>query len=339
MSLTFDAPPFFPHRWLRSGHLQTVWQLRSHDVPFPSTTPHRVELVDGDSVMLHDDIPTAWQDDGLSVLLIHGLCGCHASPYMQRFAAALGAIGIRTFRMDMRGCGHAFDLASNVTHAGRSEDVLASLAMIAQLTPQSKLAAVGISLGGNQLLRAVGRVGAGHDDPPGWWHRMQFAVAISAPIDLRRCSERMQQLRLRPYNRHFIRHLLDRVPPAVRARVEFQTAIARRRPRTLWEFDDAITAPLSGFLKAEDYYRECSAAPLLDSNPLPTLLLAAADDPIVPIASFRELADKLPPSTTLLCPPRGGHVGFINSDGGSWMDDVLLAWIEHVERITVAASA
>lgn len=329
MNESFNPPPFVPHRWLRGGHLQTVWQLRTPNIVFPNTIEHPVELADGDAIVIHEDAPTADHDAGLSVLLIHGLCGCHASPYMLRFADELLRIGVRTFRMDMRGCGAAFGLSRNVTHAGRSDDVMAALHAIAGLVPTSNLGVVGVSLGGNQLLRAVGRVSGSLEERPGWWDRLRFAAAISPPIDLMRCSERMQRLSLRPYNRHFIDHLLKRVPPAIQERPEFQSAIQTRRPKTLWQFDDSITAPLSGFGSAAEYYDKSSSNRVLGVNTVPTLIVAAGDDPIAPIGCFRDIARELPSTTTLLMPGQGGHVGFVDRHGSSWMDQVLLAWTRH----------
>ncbi len=322
----FDPPPFRPPWWLANGHLQTVWQLREFDITFPSTISHQVKLADGDAVVIHDDRPSEWRDSGLSVMLIHGLCGCHASPYMLRFAKALLQIGVRTFRMDMRGCGAAFHLARNVTHAGRSDDCLAALGAIAAIAPLSTLGVVGVSLGGNQLLRAAGRVGAGLDPRPDWWPQMRFAAAISPPIDLRSCSERMQRWSLRPYNQHFINHLLTRIPAGIVEREDFQAAMARGRPKTLWEFDDAITAPLSGFGNAPTYYHEASATRVLGENRIPTLIIAAHDDPIVPIECFADVQSTLPKSTRLIMPRRGGHTGFVGRRGDSWMEQVLVDW-------------
>jgi uncharacterized protein len=193
--LPFEPPPFLAHRWLRNGHLQTIWQLRNLSIVFPTTIQHHVELADGDAIVLHEDAPvadqeTGNQETGPAVLLIHGLCGCHASPYMLRFASELVNIGVRTFRMDMRGCGAAFGLSRNVTHAGRSDDVLAALHRIAELRPLANLGVVGVSLGGNQLLRAAGRVSGSLDKRPAWWDRLRFAAAISPPIDLARCSSK-----------------------------------------------------------------------------------------------------------------------------------------------------
>lgn len=328
MSISFEPVSFQPPWWLASGHLQTIWQLRELDITFPATTRHQVDLPDGDAIVIHDDAPVDWKPDGLSVLLIHGLCGSHASPYMLRFARALHQIGVRTFRMDMRGCGAALNLARNVTHAGRSDDCLAALGSMAKFAPSSPLGVVGVSLGGNQLLRAVGRVSAGLDRRPNWWERLRFAVAVSPPIDLWRCSERMQRWRLRPYNRHFIDHLLKRIPTAIGQRDDFQAAIARGRPKTLWEFDDAITAPLSGFGDAQRYYHEASATRVLRENQIPTLMIAAHDDPIVPIECFTDIAGELPSTTHLVMPRRGGHAGFVGRRGESWLDRVLVDWVQ-----------
>lgn len=105
-------------------------------------------------------------------------------------------------------------------------------------------------------------------------------------------------------------------------------------PKTLRELDERITAPLSGFLDAEDYYRQSSSGPLLDWIQVPTLILTAANDPIVPVGCFFDLdlpsASKSNLSSDplrLLVTPSGGHVGFFA--GGAerfYMDQVIRWW-------------
>ncbi len=289
------------------------------------TRQYRVDLPDGDAIVLHDDRPPRWLEDNLSVLLIHGLGGDHTSAYMLRLAHEFHALGIRVFRLDMRGCGAAYHLSKQIMHAGRSDDVLAALTAIAEMAPESPLAAMGFSLGGNQLLRALGRVGAGLDLQPAWWPRLHFCVAVAPPIDLERCSRRLLQWWLRPYNRHFIDSLLEGAPPAIRSAGVIQRALTHR-PRTMWEFDDRVTAPLAGFDRGLHYYHETSALSVVRDNPIPTLILAADDDPIVPVGIFTEIVDELHENSQLLTTQRGGHLGFVDRSGSSWMDNVLLAW-------------
>jgi predicted alpha/beta-fold hydrolase len=171
----------------------------------------------------------------------------------------------------------------------------------------------------------AGRVGSGLDRRPEWFDRLARIAAVAPPIDLVRCSENMQRLSRRLYNYYFIRNLFDQVAPAIRQHEVFQQAAAQGRPRTLLELDHRVTAPLSGFDSALDYYRSCGAATVAAANPVPTLVLAARDDPIVPGDCF-ERGD-WPSSTRVLLHPTGGHAGFVGRGQTRWMDDCLLAWM------------
>ena len=100
-------------------------------------------------------------------------------------------------------------------------------------------------------------------------------------------------------------------------------------PRTLWDFDELVTAPLSGFDSAEHYYTQAASAPLVSAIEIPTMVLASEDDPIIPIACLRD-AD-WPATVELHTTRRGGHVGFIGFEtlptgDRHWMDAKLLSW-------------
>src|SRR5215218_3405199 len=103
---------FKPHFALRSGHSQTLAVFLLYGKALPETAvQHRVLLPDGDILVLHDDCPAGWSAGQPTAILVHGVCGSHASPYMSRVARRLNARGIRTFRMDLRGCGAGAGLA------------------------------------------------------------------------------------------------------------------------------------------------------------------------------------------------------------------------------------
>ncbi len=292
---------------------------------------------DGDSIVLHEDLPSAdlSKPHPASVLLVHGLTGCHAAPYMVRLAHRFVGLGMRVYRMDMRGFGAAIDLTRNLSHAGRSDDCMAALGAIADRNPSGPMFAIGVSLGAGQLLRAMGRIGAGIDAAPNWVERVAGVATVSPPLDLLRCSDNMQRLALRPYNHYFIRSLLSRVPPGVRRRDDFAQCILGRRPRTLRELDDRFTAPLSGFADAFAYYEASSACRVVQSIRVPALVLAAVDDPIVPIDCFTKDSTRWSATTQLIVSQHGGHVGFVDRNGGSWMDDVLQAWISQQNHLVV----
>lgn len=327
----FDPTPFEPHRWWRGGHLQTLVGVRSGAPIKLAPQRHAVDVSDNDVIVLHEDRPDSWRSGDPCMLLVHGLSGCHAAPYMMRLADQFLGMGMRVFRMDMRGCGAASGLCQQVTHAGRSEDIIAALGFIAELSLDGPLYVSAISMGGNQTLRGLGRIGGGHDPTPEWFSRLQSAAVVAPPIDLARCSRNMNRLRMRPYNYYFIRSLLSRVPQRVADREDYQQQRRKGRPKTLWQLDDQITAPLSGFRDAEEYYHESSAARVIEHVPVPTLVLVAEDDPLVPIGCFVDPSAQWSSEVELLIAKNGGHVGFIDRQRRCWMDHVLLRWFQHRE--------
>ena len=323
---SIDPPDFKSHSLIRGGHLQTIFSVGRTEKPPPGTVQHRIELPDGDSIVLHENCPAAWKKRDASLLLVHGLSGCHGSPYMIRLANRFVKQGWRVFRMDMRGCGAAWGLAQQLSHAGRSDDLVVGLNEVAVLTSDGPMHAVGVSLGANQLLRAVGRIGAGLDTRPAWLERLQRIAVVAPPLDLLACSENMQRPSRQIYNRYFIRQLLDRIPKRVAQRPDFRQIMAGPRPKTLRDLDDRITAPLSGFAGASEYYGIASSCHVASANEVTTLVIAAANDPIVPVTCFTQPQQPFSAGTQLLVASGGGHNGFIGPKKVSWLDGVLESW-------------
>ena len=274
-------PPFVPHPLVRGGHWQTMAAAYlGRRLPPYQATQHVVALPDGDRIVLHDDRPEKWQAGDRVALLLHGVAGCHRSPYLVRIAGKLNRIGVRTFRMDMRGCGAARSISERPGHAGRSEDALAAVMEIQRIAPDSPLTIVGFSMGGNVTLKMLGEAGA---QPPG---NLDSAAVPALPIDLVCCGQNIDRGWNQIYSRNFSRLLVQ----YVRERRPHVPAIAalslRPVPVSIVDFDNRFTAPLSGFPNVWDYYQQASALPLLSRVAVPTLLLTAKDDPVVPFGMF-----------------------------------------------------
>lgn len=312
---------FRPHPLFRNGHVQTIAAayLPAPRSPYKARQ-HQVELPDGDRLVLHDDCPDTWQAGERVALLIHGLSGCHRSGYMVRLAERLEHAGVRTFRMDLRGCGAGVALARLPYHSGRSEDAAAALQHVARLCTASPAAIVGFSMGGNIALKLVGELGeeaCGHLDR---------AVAICPPIDLAPAVEHLHRPRNRLYERHFIKRLVRAVRERERAMPDLPVAEFRRLPRSLWEFDDVFTAPICGFGDAANYYQQSGAIRVAHRTRLPTLVIAAQDDPLVPAAPLEWLRGK--PAIDLRITRHGGHVGYIGwREHRCWLDEQIVQWV------------
>jgi predicted alpha/beta-fold hydrolase len=320
-------PDFLPHRLLPGGHLQTLAAfLVPQRLPDYAASQHVVTLADGDRIVLHDDCPREWQAGDRTALLIHGLAGCHGSPYLVRLADRLNAVGVRTFRMDLRGCGAGLSLARLPYHSGRSEDAAAALEEIARLCPGSPTALIGFSLGGNITLKLLGEAGSA---PP---RNLVCGVAVCPPVDLAVCVAALARPLYRWYDRYFARLLLTRLEEKRRAMPEAALVDFVRRPRGIYQFDDAFTAPVCGYGTADNYYRQASSLPLLSHISVPTLILAAEDDPLVLSEPLRKAS--LSSSTCLHMARCGGHLGFVSRRTADpdrrWMDWRIVDWVRSV---------
>jgi hypothetical protein len=319
-------PEFRPHVLLRGGHRQTLAGIFLPGGRFPEQAVlHQVTLPDGDVVILHDDCPDDWQPTNATALLVHGMAGCHQSPYMIRVAAKLKARGVRAFRMDLRGSGAGAGLARRPYHAGRSDDVRATVEFIETITAAAPLTLVGFSLGGAMVLKCLGE---GSDSLPANINR---AAVVCPPLDLAECVARLRRRATRIYERYFVRLLHQQIVEMKPLRPDGTNFSIGPRPTSLWDFDDTVTAPLGGFQSAKDYYERCHPEQFLAGIRTPTLFLAAHDDPLVPTSDDAKAALAANPHVHPQFVQTGGHLGFIARNGNDpnrrWMDWRIVDWI------------
>ena len=317
---------FQPLPFLRNPHIQTVLGALVPGPVCPLPDQRRlVRLPDGDALVLHNNTPLGWKPGDPLALLVHGLGGSHASPYLRRLAALLLARRVRVVRMDLRGAGAGLSLARRVYHAGRSDDVRAAVAEIHTWSPRSPLLLLGISLGGALVLRMAGE--SAERPLPG----LTRLAAASPPIDLRRCSALLTLPKNRIYEDNFLRDLI--VTARQRQRL-FPDQPPLRFPHrmTLRRFDDLYTAPRGGFADAHDYYQRASCAALIPNIQLPTLILTARDDPFIAVEPFEEL--NVPANIRVRIVKHGGHIGFLGWDGFGgirWAERRMVDWLLQTE--------
>jgi len=320
--LCFPIATFRPFTFLANAHLQTLLGniFRGPKLAFPSQR-RLVQLPDGDRLVVHDCIPPGWTHGQRIVLLVHGLGGSHQSGYMSRLATMLLPHGCRVLRMDLRGAGDGVALARKTYNAGCSHDVRAVANEIGRLAPNSPLVLVGMSLGGNIVLKLAGESAA---DPVA---NLAGVAAVSPPIDLERCAALMALGRNRLYERWFLHGLLKQVRCQWRCcpdvpRIRFPPQLTLRR------FDDLYTAPRGGFADALDYYRRCSAAQVVHRIQVPAFILTARDDPFIAVESFLKLPARSNVAVHVM--DRGGHLGFVGADGAGgfrWAERRVVDWV------------
>ena len=319
---------FRPAPFLRNPHLQTIVASQLHSRPPPSETVV-VDLKDGDQLAVEVSTPPNWDSKQRSVVLIHGLCGCHGSPYMVRIARKLYESGIRAVRMNQRGCGTGEGLARLPYHAGRSDDLLDVLRVLRRSAPDSSVVGVGFSLGGNLALKLAGEIEAGEG--------LERVIAVCPPVNLLSCAYLISLPSARLYDQYFVRLLRQRVEERHKRFPELGRVELPER-LTLYDFDDIYTAPQCGFRGAMDYYRKSSAAALLADADIPCRILFAQDDPFIDAHALDDV--RLPSSVEVVRTRHGGHLGFLGNGGRSlgyhWMDGQVLRWIHSGERASLS---
>ncbi len=301
-SMNYAAPLCLP-----GGHLQTIWPaLRGprHEQPMPAYRRERWDTPDGDFIDV-DWLPGPPSQTLL--VLFHGLEGSSASHYALAFADYARRQGLAFVVPHFRGCSGELNRGPRAYHSGDFEEVGWILARLRQ-QHQGALLAVGVSLGGNALLRWAEEMGSQAA-------RVLTALAsVSAPLDLAASGRAIGRgLNRLIYTRRFLRTMKPRALQKLAQHPGLFKAEALRTAHTLYEFDNVFTAPLHGFRNTEDYWARASAKPHLQQIRVPALVLNACNDPFVPAACLPQPAPG--DWVTLWQPRQGGHVGF---PSGCW---------------------
>jgi len=256
------------------------------------------------------------------IVLLHGLEGSANAGYLQSFSQAALERGFGIHRLNMRTCGGTEELCETLYHSGMTCDPLLVLKSLRE-RGTGPLFLVGFSLGGNVALKLAGELGQ--------TDLLAGCCAISTPIDLAACVRALEKRPNYLYLRRFVRRLCERVKRKSQISSHLYHAERLRKVRTIWQFDDEFTAPLFGFGSAANYYATQSSARFLDAIHVPTLVITAQDDPLVPFAIYRHPAFQSNPALTLLAPERGGHLGFLSRKRPRfWLDGVVLDWLDQL---------
>jgi predicted alpha/beta-fold hydrolase len=311
--------------WLPGGHVQTIWPaLVSTRFSGPAARYERERWATPDGDFIDVDVQRAADPQARWLVLFHGLEGSSSSPYAQGFARAAAAAGLHYAVPHFRGCSGEINHAPRAYHSGDYEEIGWMLGRLRERSA-APLWAVGVSLGGNALLRWAEE--AGHSAA----QQAAAVAALCSPLDLaaggRAIGRGFAKL---VYTRMFLRSMK---PRALATLARHPGLFDRERllaARDLYEFDNVFTAPLHGFANTEDYWARASAKPLLHTIRIPALALNALNDPFVP-------ADSLPRRghvgdwVTLAQPAHGGHAGF---PAGAFPGHVhalprgVLAWLQ-----------
>lgn len=326
VTVAAPVPAFEPKRWLSNGHVMTLYAWgRPRKFPgLPAPVERCIQVDAQSSVLAH----CHWQPDPSAcptLVALHGLEASSSGHYMRGLARAAWRRGWNAVLLNQRNCGGTERLSPRLYHSGLTAD---PREVIRTLAAEYRLPAVGVvgySLGGNLTLKLAGELGSSDDLP------IRGFVGVSPTIDLAVCVRAIERTVNYAYQWNFVRQLRARL----RRMADVWPGAFDTRPLdriwTIREFDELYTAPHHGFANAADYYHRASAIRVVDRIRRPTLILTAADDPVVPPDQFEDPAVRGNPAIELHVVRHGGHCGFVTDsagdDDGYWAESRAVSFL------------
>jgi len=304
----FIKSTFKPAWWLNNAHLQTLYPALMRTTP-PPLGLRRERLITPDNDFI--DIDWCGEGDQPLIILLHGLTGSSRSGYIKGLQRTLLTQGVRSVALNFRGCSGEYNHSARCYHSGETEDIHFLYQTIRLREPETLLAAVGFSLGGNVLLKWLGEQG----------NKLSLfaAIAVSVPLVLSACATKLDHGFSKIYRENLLRDLKHHI----RAKQGHLEKLGERqeagkieqlgdlsRIKSFWQYDDRVVARLHGFKNVQDYYQRSSSRQFLKSITIPTLLIQALDDPFMTEEVLPDVAE-LSSTIYLEITQGGGHVGFV----------------------------
>ncbi|WP_133127968.1 YheT family hydrolase [Legionella nagasakiensis] len=314
--------PFKPPILVRNKHLQTI--ISSKKSPIIGGMVNHEQLID---IKVHTDemvhltgyysSQNEKQAKGL-VILLHGWLGCDKSTYMLARGERLYQEGYDVFRLNMRDHGSTVALNKGLFHGCRLNEVFQAIKKIAELKPDLPLYLVGFSMGGSFALRV------------GWQQSIEALpiknlkkiVAICPSVNPAQVTDAIDKSIL--YRSYFCNKWKANLLEKQKHFPELYDFNSLFSLKSCKQITEALIKQYSEYPDLEAYFAEYHfSQEKLKAVCVPMTVLAAADDPVIPIEGFQELK-QINPFFDLNITHYGGHVGYINAlSGSSWLDMVL----------------
>jgi predicted alpha/beta-fold hydrolase len=314
--------------WLKNPHLQTLYPALLRITPALALRRERLITPDQDFI----DLDWYGEDHQPLVILLHGLSGSSQSSYINGLQRSLSNYGFRSVVLNFRGCSGEYNHTARCYHSGDTEDIHFLYQTLRQREPNTPMAAIGFSLGGNVLLKWLGEQSSQLS--------LFAAVAVSVPFLLNACATKLDQGFSKVYRGHLLGELKDYIREK---HLHLQDINEHEEANKLsqlgdlsdinsfWQYDNQVVAKLHGFKSSLDYYQRSSSRQFLKAITVPTLLIQATDDPFMTPSVIPEL-DDLSACVQLEQTVTGGHVGFVMGNNPFkpcfWLDQRIPEFLE-----------
>ncbi len=305
-----------PPLWLPGGHLQTIYPALFREVSGVDYRRERLSTSDGDFLLLDWHTAPSAEANRPLLILSHGFEGDSHRPYVKGMVKALSRTGVDSLAWNFRSCGGELNHMPRFYHSGATDD-LDAVVKHAVRAGYSSIFLAGFSLGGNLTLKYLGEKRARPAE-------IERALCFSVPMDLEACSLHLDRPVNYVYQKRFLNTLLIKVKEKGSRHPGAIDVSLLPRARSVYAFDDIFTGPLHGFRDAADYYTQCSSKHYISSIGVRTLIVNAANDPMIPVRSL-PLAEVAPlANVDFWLTSAGGHCGFLESGGRYWSEEIAV---------------
>lgn len=299
---------YSPIKIYRNGHISTIYSGRIKKFPPPNYTREKYELEDGDFL----NIDYILKDSKKAVILCHGLEGDSRRVYNNSCADFFLQKDYSVFAWNNRSCGGEMNRLPRLYHHGIVSDLEEVVKFVANKGLE-EIYLVGFSLGAAQVMNYLGKSEVDY--------RVKAGVAVSAPIQLKSCSEKLKIGFNRVYLNVFTRKLKVKFREKATQFPDLVDVSKIPTIRTFDEVDEYFTAPLHGFRNREDYYEKASPDYVIDKIKTPVLVVNAWNDPFLGEECYPVEFAKKHPYVYLEIPKYGGHCAFpMRNSNYSWTD-------------------
>ncbi len=321
-----------PPSWLPNGHYQSIYPALFRKI---KPQYHRERIVTPDDDFLDLDWSSAkkqrTKEEGTFtqkpslVILSHGLEGNSTRQYVTGMVKIMNANGYDCLAWNYRSCSGEMNRQVRFYHSGETTD-LEFVIQHALAKGYAEIHLMGFSLGGNVTLKYIGEQGKKLHNA------VKKAVVFSVPMDLLACSRNIEKSENKIYLWRFLQSLKPKVEAKARLYPDHFDPKKWKQVKTFWDFDHVYTGPLHGFEGADDYYRRSSSKYYVQDIAIPTLIVNAVNDPLVPYQSLPAdiIADM--PNVWLELTQSGGHCGFrpdtFTQKGAYWSELRALSFLK-----------
>lgn len=317
-----------PPAWLPNGHYQSIYPALFRKI---KSFYHRERIATPDDDFLDLDWSFAVTNETVNtkkhslVILSHGLEGSSTRQYITGMAKLLNQNRYDCLAWNYRSCSGELNRQLRFYHSGETTD-LEFVIQHALAKGYTDIQLMGFSLGGNVTLKYVGE-----------WSKnihpaIKKVVVFSVPMDLLACSRNIEK----PENKLYLWRFLQSLRPKIEAKAsqypEHFDLDKWKQVKTFWDFDHVYTGPLHGFEGADDYYQRSSSKYFVKNIAIPTLIVNAENDPLVPYRSLPMEAIADMNNVWLELTQQGGHCGYrpqkFTYKGAYWSELRALSFLQ-----------